>query len=475
MSERLSNDALPGLPTAIARPAYDRQALRPGIVHLGEGAFHRAHQALYVDDCLAAGEMQWAIVGASLRGREVRDALAPQDFLYTVAASDGSGRALRVVGSLIDVVCTPDDPDRLIDIIANPGIRIVTLTVTEKAYLRRPDGGLDADHPDIVHDLAPGGAPKTIHGILVEAISRRRAADVPPFTVLCCDNLPANGQAVRRVVIDFARRRSATLAEYIENEVAFPCSMVDRIVPATTDADRAAVAREIGCVDAWPIMTEPFTQWVIEDRFPIGRPAWERFGVTMVDDVGPFETMKLRMLNGAHSAIAYLGLLAGHATVDAAFADRTILDTVEGLWAEAATTLPAQSDLDASEYTRRLARRFGNPALAHQTRQIATDGSQKLPQRIIAPALDRLRAGLGADYLATAAAAWIAACAARGDRLPRDHFTDPLDQSLAEIFARRLTPREMTSAVFACAGFAAGDRFGEELEIAVTKALVRLL
>ncbi len=245
-----------------------------------------------------------------------------------------------------------------------------------------------------------------------------RAAGTPPFTVLCCDNLPANGATLHRLLIEFATlrdarlgaKRDAGLARHIADEVAFPSSMVDRIVPATTDADRARIAVELGVEDAWPVMTEPFCQWVIEDDFPAGRPAWEKFGVTMVEDVRPFEDMKLRLLNGAHSAIAYLGLLSGHATVDRAFADPAIRQFVDALWAEAIPTLPQDAGLDTSAYTAELAERFSNTALAHRTAQIANDGSQKLPQRIVASAIECLEAGTEFVHLTLVVAAWIAAC-----------------------------------------------------------------
>lgn len=459
MRGRLSNKALAVLDRDIARPAYDRGAVTTGIVHLGVGAFHRAHQAVYVDDCIAAGETGWGIVGASLRSTDTRDALAPQDGLYTLAVRDSGGEALRVIGSIQSLLVAPENAAALLDVLARREVRIVTLTVTEKAYLRAPGGGLDTAHPDIVHDLADGAAPKTVHGLLAEALARRRNRGIEPFTVLCCDNLPANGRTVRRVLLDFASQRDRSLARYIENEVAFPSSMVDRIVPATTDADRTRVGERLGVDDAWPVMTEPFTQWVVEDHFPTGRPDWERFGVEMVADVTPFEDMKLRLLNGAHSAIAYLGLLSGLATVDRAFADPAIRRFVDGLWAEAVPTLPAGAGLDPGSYTRRLVQRFSNRALAHQTRQIATDGSQKLPQRIVAPALSRLRDGAGAGHLALVIAAWIAACAARGTRLPTAHFTDPLDDLLTRLFAGQGPDRDAVARVLDLAGFASnGDQ-----------------
>lgn len=461
MQERLSEKTLSALPPSVARPGYERAGVAPGIVHLGVGGFHRAHQAVYVDDCLASGEAGWGIVGVSLRSPATRDALAPQDDLYTLAIRDGAAEALRVVGSIRSTLVAPEDPQAVLAVLADARTRLVTLTVTEKAYLRAAGGDLDAAHPDIAHDLANPAAPRTAHGFLAEALVRRRAAGTAPFAVLSCDNLPANGATLRRLLVQFCALRDPALARHVAAHVAFPSSMVDRIVPATTDEDRARVADRLGVADAWPVVTEPFCQWVVEDRFPAGRPAWERFGVTMVADVGPFEHMKLRLLNGAHSAIAYLGLLGGKATVDVAFADPAIRRFVEALWAEAAATLP--QGLDTAGYTAKLASRFANAALAHRTAQIANDGSQKLPQRIVAPALERLRAGAAADRLTMVLAAWIAACDARGKTLPAGHFTDPLDAALEGIAARGLPSADATAAVFELAGFAAGEEGRERL------------
>jgi fructuronate reductase len=453
---RLSSHTLSALPGSVAKPAYDRASVTPGIVHLGIGAFHRAHQAAYVERCLAAGETGWGIVGVSLRSADTRDALAPQDCLYTLAERGSRGEKLSVIGSVLSVMVAPEDPAALLDVLARPTTRIVTLTVTEKAYLRDAAGDLDQAHPDIAWDLAHPDRPRTAHGFIVEALARRKAAGAEPFTVLSCDNLPANGSTLKRLLVQFAGLRDPALGRHVAG-IACPSSMIDRIVPATTDADRARIAVSLGVEDAWPVMTEPFIQWVIEDEFPTGRPAWEQFGVAMVRDVRPFEDMKLRLLNGAHSSIAYLGLLCGHETVAAAFADPAIRGFVDSLWAEAIPTLPAGAGLDPLPYTAELAERFANTALAHRTAQIANDGSQKLPQRIMAGAVERLDAGQSADHMMLTIAAWIRACECRGTSLPANHFTDPLDGQLAEIASRRPDAQETVDAVFALAGFARGS------------------
>lgn len=473
MRERLSSATAGRLPGDVAVPRYDRSGVRVGIVHLGVGAFHRAHQAVYVDDCLAAGDPRWGIAGVSLRSADTRDALAPQDGLYTLGVRDGADERLRVVGSLASLHVAPEDPAAVLDLLCAPATRIVSLTITEKAYLRRAGGDLDDAHADIRADLADPARPRTAHGFIAEALRRRRAAGLPAFTVLCCDNLPANGATLRRLLIQFAELRGGDLASHVAEEVAFPSTMVDRIVPATTDADRGRIAGLLGVEDAWPVVTEPFSQWVVEDRFSAGRPDWERFGVTMTGDVTPHEEMKLRLLNGSHSAIAYLGLLSGHATVSAAFADAAIRRFVDGLWAEAMPTLPAGAGLDPQDYVRRLAERFANTALAHRTAQIAMDGSQKLPQRIVATALVRLAQGAAADHLALVVAAWIAAAEQRGRSLAAGLFTDPLDRQLATLSPEQ-GAGETAAAVFRLAGFAAGAADRDRLMRMVGAHLARL-
>lgn len=468
---RLSAALVDALRPDIIVPSYDRTAIRPGIVHLGVGAFHRAHQAVYVDDCLAAGETDWGIVGASLRSAETRDALAPQDGLYAVAVGDGDVETVRVVGSLLSLLVAPENPAALLDAMTDPGVRIVTLTVTEKAYLRTVAGTLDITHPDIRWDLANPDRPRTVHGFIVEAIARRKSAGAVSFAVLSCDNLPSNGATLKRLVVEFATRRDPALGAFIEREIAFPSSMVDRIVPATTDQDRSRIAHALGARDAWPVKTEPFMQWVIEDDFPSGRPRWENFGVEMVGDVAPYEDMKLRLLNGVHSAIAYLGLLMGKETIADSFADPLVREFVSRQWAEVIPTLPQGAGLDPVAYTQRLTTRFGNTALRHRTAQVGLDGSQKLPQRVIVTSLERLEDGAGITHLMMVPAAWIAAAEQRGHALPAGHFTDPLDSELAAIFASGLDAAGTVDAVFTAAGFASGAPRRNDLVALATRHL----
>jgi len=404
---RLSNGTLPHLPETIARPDYDRGKVTVGIVHLGIGAFHRAHQAVFTDEVLAR-DPAWGICGVSLRSADTRDALQPQDGLYTLKVQDGAGETLRIIGSVVETLVAPEDPQAVLVRMADPATRIVSLTVTEKGYCHNPaTGALDDNHPDVLHDLQNPGKPRSAVGFIVEALALRQAAGVDAFTLLSCDNLPSNGDVLKRVVSRFAELRDPGLAAFVAG-VACPSTMIDRIVPATTDNDRAAIASALGVEDAWPVVTEPFRQWVIEDDFPLGRPRWEAAGAVFVPEVSAFETLKLRLLNGSHSTLAYLGYLAGAETVADAMALPGMQPLIEGLMRdEVSPTLPALAGFDLPAYRQALVARFNNPSLRHRTWQIAMDGSQKLPQRLLGTIRDRMRAGASYDRLALGVAAWM--------------------------------------------------------------------
>lgn len=429
---RLSGAALNRLPPNIGRPVYDREAVHNGIVHLGIGAFHRAHQAVYTEAVLASGDMRWGILGASLRSPDTRAALTPQQGLYTVAVRDNVGERYAVVGSVQRVLVAPEDPGSLIAALCDPAVGIVSLTVTEKGYYRDPaTGDLDENNLDIVHDLAEPRAPRTSLGFIVEAISRRRFAGLPAFTVVPCDNLPANGRTLHRLLRQFSERRQPELARFIENEIYCPSTMVDRIVPATVADDRNAVAAKLGLWDAWPVVAEPFSQWVIEEAFGGIRPGWEVGGAAFVSDVGPYELMKLRLLNGAHSTIAYLGWLAGHDTVADTIESPGFAPLIRGMMDEEITpTLPMLPGFDLNAYKNALIGRFRNSALHHRTVQIAMDGSQKIPQRLLAPIRDRLQAGAPIQRLTLAVAAWMRYVSGLDEQDRRFEVQDPLSVEL---------------------------------------------
>lgn len=388
------------------------------IVHLGLGAFHRAHQAVYLERYRQArGESGWGVASANLRSNvALVDALASTDHRYHVAESaDAAHVTLREIGTIEATYFTGEDDgqwgrdlEALLALMADPAIRIVTLTVTEKGYFLNPaDGELRVNDPMIAHDIAHPEAPRTAPGMLCAALARRHSAGLPGFTVLSCDNMPANGARTKTAVTRLAGRIGPGLREWVESEVAFPSSMVDRIVPAVTGAGCARLTKS--CVDdPNAVVCEAFSQWVVEDDFVAGRPGWEHVGVEMVEDVTPFETMKLRMLNGSHSLLAYLGSLAGIETVAEAVAREDIAALLRRYMSdEAAPTLAMPSGVDLAAYRERLLIRFGNDGLAHRLTQIAADGSQKLPQRWLAGARTQLRAGGPIDCVALGVASWI--------------------------------------------------------------------
>ncbi|MGA7776324.1 MAG: mannitol dehydrogenase family protein [Paraburkholderia sp.] len=460
---RLSNDALASLAARAASevvvPSYDRARLAPGIVHLGLGAFHRAHQAVYTEHTLRAGDYRWGIVGVSLRRADTSEALAPQDHLYTVDVRDGTADSFQIVGALIASLVAAQSPAAVLEAMSDPRCHIVSLTITEKGYCHNPaSGALQFDHPDIAHDLREAAAPRSAIGFVVRALALRRAGGLRPFTVLSCDNLPSNGDTMRSLTLAFAREADPALADWIEREGAFPNTMVDRIVPLTTDADRMRVAKQLGADDAWPVMTEPFSQWVIEDRFAGPRPAWERAGATLVGDARPYEQAKLRMLNGAHSALAYVGSLIGYDTVDQAIAAPAVFNFVESMLREEVE--PTLSRPALASYRAELVTRFRNTALDHRLHQIATDGSQKLPQRWLESVRANLKCGAPTELLAFALAGWIGYLGGRDETGRTYAIADPLADTLIKTV--RATSHADASAVVQAA-FAIESIFGSDL------------
>lgn len=428
----------------VARPAYDRAAQARGIVHLGIGAFTRAHQAVYTDDAMAAGDRDWAITGVSLRSPAVAEALNPQDGLYTVTERSGAGEATRLIGAVRDVLVAPHDPQAVVAAIAARETRIVTLTVTEKGYLLAPDGTLDLARAQ--------GGDGGIYRYLREGLAARRSAGLGGLTLVSCDNLAGNGDRLTAALATYLDAADAALASWVATECACPSTMVDRIVPAATDAMLDATAARLGVRDEGAIVTEPFRQWVIEDRFAGARPRWEAGGAAFVADVRAYETAKLRMLNGAHSALAYLGLAHGHAHVHEAIADPAVRPLVERLMREeAAPTVERAPGQDLGGYADALLARFANPALPHRLAQIAMDGSQKIGPRWLEPlAVNRAR-GRRCPATVEALAAWL-----RSVREPAD---DPRSDAL--VAAWRAGADGVVEAVFGAGGvIPAGEALG---------------
>ncbi|WP_417605262.1 mannitol dehydrogenase family protein [Primorskyibacter flagellatus] len=406
-------------------PGYSPGEHGAGIVHLGVGAFHRAHQAVMTDDALARQGGDWRIIGVSLRSTAIAKELNPQNGLYTLIERDENGTKARIVGAVQKVIAA--NPAATLDALCDPSIRVVTLTVTEKGYgIDRQVRGPDAAHPAVKADLAQPDAPAGVLGLLTAAIKQRRQAGHVPFTVLSCDNLPENGALLRDGVIGFAKLSGdAELSDWIAQNIAFPSSMVDRITPASTDETRAEAQRQTGCEDQATVETEPFIQWVIEDHFPTGRPQWEEGGALFVSDVAPYEKMKLTMLNGSHSMLAYTGFLAGRRYVRDVMADPALAQLVKRHLKAAGDLLQPLPGIDVADYAAALAQRFRNPAIAHETYQIAMDGSQKLPQRIFQPALVALDTGSDLRPFAFATAMWMRFCLGRLDDGTAHDLRDP--------------------------------------------------
>jgi len=401
LTPRTLADATPTL----QRPRYDRGQTQIGIVHFGPGAFHRAHQAFYIDELLAR-DPRWGISAVSLQSVGVRDALQPQDFLYTLAVLDEEP-VFRVIGAINEVLVAPETPDKLFARLTAPATQVVTVTVTEKGYCLDASGALNIAHPAIRRDLSDPTKPQSLIGYLTEALRRRRASGARPFTVISCDNLTDNGARLRHAVVQYATDVDRDLAAWIEGEVVFPRTMVDSITPATDDALRERVREATGLADAWPVQRESFTQWVIEDVANLG-PDWASVGVTLTSSVAAYERAKLRLLNGAHSTLAYLGLLKGYETVNEAMRDAALAAFVKSLMLEdIAPTVRPPKELDVGAYIDGILARFRNPAVRHLLSQIAWDGSQKLPFRVMGTIADNLISGRRVDRLCLAVAAWM--------------------------------------------------------------------
>jgi len=410
MNVKLSLASLDRLPKEFALPRYRRSDLKAGIFHIGLGNFHRAHQAVYLNDLFNLGlDHDWAIIGTGVRAADaaMREKLREQDYLTTVVEQEAHSTDVRVTGVMIDFI-PPGDSAAALEVLARPAIRIVSLTITEGGYYISPaTQKFDPTHPDISADARNIGAPKTAFGLIVAGLMRRRAAGVAPFTVMCCDNIPGNGHVTRDAVAGLADLVDPPLAAWIRKDVAFPDAMVDRITPATTDRERAILKDRYGVDDNWPVFCEEFRQWVVEDNFPSGRPAFEKVGVTFTHAVGPYEFMKIRILNGGHAAIAYpAGLLDIH-FVHEAMEDAQIRAFLEKLTRdEIMPTVPPPPDTDLEDYRKLIERRFANPKIADTIGRLAFDGSNRQPKFIFPTAAARLKAGASFAGLALVSALW---------------------------------------------------------------------
>ena len=409
---QLNTAAVGGLGDRVAVPSYDRSQVTTGIVHFGVGGFHRAHQAMYVDSLMNRGKaFDWGITGVGVLPGDVRmrDALAAQDNLYTLVVKDSDGTMHpRVIGSMVDFLFAPDDPEAVIEQMAAPATRIISLTVTEGGYnVNDTTGEFDTANPEVLADLEPGAVPRTTFGLVIEALSRRRKRGQAPFTVMSCDNLQDNGYRARRAFTAFARLRDPDLADWVEGEVCFPNSMVDRITPVTTDADRAEVQDRFGIEDQWPVVCEPYTQWVLEDAFGSGRPPYADAGVQVVDHVESYELMKLRLLNGSHQALAYFAYLCGYRLVHEAAQDPLFQAFLLGYMNEEATpTLPPVPGVDLTEYQHTLIERFSNPQVRDTIARLCAESSDRIPKWLLPVVRQQLATGGEIRRSAAVVASW---------------------------------------------------------------------
>jgi len=408
----LRNSTVATLAEEVRVPAYDRTGLTAGIVHFGVGGFHRAHQAVMIDDLLGQGlARDWAICGVGVMAADagMRDALLAQEGLYTLVVKHPDGRReARVIGSIIDYMYAPDDVEAVIERIASPQVRIVSLTVTEGGYNIHPvTGEFDLSNAQVRADLEPGAAPATVFGITVEALRRRRERGVTPFTIMSCDNLQDNGAVAHRSFVAFATAKDAELGAWIDSAVSFPNSMVDRITPVTTDEDRSQIAETFGIDDRWPVVCEPFLQWVLQDSFTDGRPPYESTATQLVSDVEPYELMKLRLLNASHQGLCYLGHLMGYRLVHEAAADPLIAEFLRAYMdREATSTLKPLPGIDVDDYKTQLIERFSNPGVRDTVARLCAESSDRIPKWLLPVVREQLAAARPVHLSAAIVASW---------------------------------------------------------------------
>lgn len=434
---RLSNQTLSQLPKEVVVPTYDRSKIKTKIVHLGFGAFHRAHQAIYADILAAQYDSDWGYCEVNLIGGEAQiQDLKQQDCLFSVCEMSYDNWNTRVVGIAKEALhADVDGIQKVLDVMTRPEIAIVSITVTEKGYCYLPStASIDTNNPLIIHDITNPHTPKSVPGVIVEALRLRKEQGLKPFTVMSCDNMPENGHVTRNVVLALAKQRDESLAQWIEENVTFPSTMVDRIVPAATPETMAKIKKQLGGIDdPAGIAGEPFRQWVIEDNFVAGRPEWQKAGAELVNDVLPYEEMKLRMLNGSHSFFAYLGYLAGYMHIDECMQDPNYVKAARHLMLnEQATTLRVKN-VDLSDYADSLLDRYRNTGLKHRTWQIAMDGTLKLPQRMLDSVRYHLANGTPFDCLALGIAAWMRYVSGVDDSGNVIEVCDPAAEKLKEL------------------------------------------
>jgi fructuronate reductase/mannitol 2-dehydrogenase len=433
---RLSEETLAKHPSRLTVPTYDRKALKPGIVHLGVGSFHRAHQAMYLDELAQQGiSLDWGEWGVGLHSRNMKEALAPQNWLYTLLERSAQEDKARVIGAMQHYLFALEEGEAVLEALASEQTRLVTLTITKDGYpIDLISGDFKAEEEEVQDELSHADNPDTVLGYLCEALERRRKNGLAPFTILSCDNLQDNGGAARTALVSFAHLRDEKLGRWIEENVAFPSSMVDRITPQTTSADRELVASTFGLDDHWPVVAEPFSQWIIQDTFSNGRPPLEEVGVQFVTDIHPYERMKTRLLNASHSAIGYLGYLAGYRTSAEAMADPLIYNYLSWMMEEEVMPLlPPVQGIDLMQYKRTLLERFANPKVGDKLERLCARGSSKLPTFVLPSIKEASEARRPHGLLDLAVAAWLRYLRGIDDNGEKFEIVDPRKDHLQEL------------------------------------------
>jgi mannitol 2-dehydrogenase len=437
MTTQLNAANLNLLDPKIQVPTYDRQKIGQSIMHIGVGGFHRAHQALYMNDLFhKGGDTQWGYCGVGLLKHDarMRDVMLAQDCLYTLVERSLEGDKARIIGSIVKFLFAPDDPQKVIEQTASPETRIVSLTITEGGYyIDQSTGELDAKHADIVYDLAHPHEPRCSFGYVLEALDRRRIRGLPPFTVMSCDNIQSNGEVARKMLMALAELRDPALRNWMSENCIFPNSMVDRITPATTDEHRNLVKEKFGIADGWPVMTESFKQWVIEDHFAQGRPEWQLVGAQMTSDVLPYEKMKLRLLNASHQALCYIGMLLGYQFVHETMEDRDIRKLVEKMMDDEVTPILSEvPGVDLTDYKRTLIERFANPAIRDQLSRIGIYGSSGIPKFVLPSIAEQLQRGGAIKLLSFTVASWFRYLTGSDESGKEMPMLDPMAGTLRE-------------------------------------------
>lgn len=466
---KLNQAALSFLPQTVQVPAYDRQSLTTSIVHIGVGGFHRSHQAFYLDQYFHQHpDRDWGICGVGLLDydRRLRDALQSQDCLYTLVERSSGGDRARVIGSIARYLFAPSDRQSVLAALCAPECRIVTLTVTEGGYYYiEGSGEFDLQHPTIQHDLQHLDQPIGTYGFLTAALQKRHQQGLAPFTILSCDNLQGNGNIIRKMLTAFAQAYNPALADWMAQSVAFPNSMVDRITPATTASEIQLVADEFGIDDAFPVVTEPFIQWIVEDTFCAGRPNWEAVGVQMTHDVHPYELMKIRLLNASHALIGYLGVLAGYTYVHEAMADPLLRQAVINLMNEVTPTLLPVPGIDLDDYKATLIERFANPKIGDQLVRLCSDGSSKMPKFILGSIRDQLQMGGSIESLSLTVAAWCRYLVGQDDQNRSIAINDRLADTLtAQARLGKTDPRPLLNVFEVFGDLGQSSRFVDAVE-----------